>query len=173
MLCNHHKDARQDCSCVETFEAIANGEDLPKLAGYCAIVREAAKHPDLLAHYASDLITHDRADLTAYDGPFLWVLRECGTVLLKPMARDNWRAYDGRLTVKGILNAVGWTGMSDRPAQRWYWWDGRTLRHVTSVEEAERLVHDAEDDMVPSCATCGFENPHEDHGHLCPQRVSR
>jgi hypothetical protein len=140
VICNHHKDEKKTCSCVATFDAIVEGESIPKLEGYCAIARETARHPELLTSFASDLILWDRIELTDYTGPFLWVLRDSGTVLLKPMARDNWRAYDGRLTVKGIRHAFsGWA------LQSWFWWDGRTLRAV-SPDEAETLVREAEED---------------------------
>jgi hypothetical protein len=132
MRCNHHEAEKKPCSCVETYDAIVAGEDIPKLAHYCAIVREAAKHPVLLSLYASDLITHDRAELTDYAGPFLWVLRDCGTVIVKPCVCT--RARCGCHTVKGILHAFGWENT------RWYWWDGAELHSVRSPERAHELL---------------------------------
>ncbi len=128
MICNHHRDEKKSCSCVAAFDAIVTGEDIPRLAGYCAIVREASKHPELLKDYASDLITHDRRFLTDYEGPFLWVLRELGTVCVKPGVSN--------LTVKGIVTAFG-----DRECL-WFWWDGRALKRVDH-ERAKDLLDEA------------------------------
>lgn len=135
MLCNHHEGPRAErpfaCSCVDTFNAIVAGEEIPKLRGYCAIVREAARHPEMLEAYASDLITHDRAQLTDYAGPFLWVLRDWGTVLLVPSERP------GSLTVDGLLVA----SFGPKDGALWFWFDGRYLAPVTPTE-AKDLISD-------------------------------
>lgn len=147
MICNHHAGETElyrltfpvfsrECQCVSTYAAIVAGETIPKLESYCAIVREAAKHPECLRSFASDLLVWDRYTLTDYSGPFLWVLRESGTTLLVPKKRGE-PGYEGRLTVRGILRAFG-------DGDLWFWWDGRFLRAV-SPEDANELVKEEED----------------------------
>lgn len=148
VTCNHHSSERDTfalpfpvlgtpCSCADTYQAIVSGEDIPGLRAFCAIVREAAKHPEKLTSFASDLIVWDRVCLTEHTGPFLWVLRESGTVLLLPRKRGE-KGFENRLTVRGILNAFG-----EANAHLWFWWDGRFLRSVTP-EQAETLVREEE-----------------------------
>jgi hypothetical protein len=148
VTCNHHSSERETiglpfpvlgtpCSCADTYAAIVAGEDIPGLRAFCALVRESARHPEKLTSFASDLITWDRAALTDHTGPFLWVLRESGTVLLLPTNHKS-KGFSNRLTVRGILNAFG-----PGNAHLWFWWDGRFLRAVTP-EQAETLVREVE-----------------------------
>lgn len=132
MRCNHHEDEKRPCTCVDTYNAIVAGENIPKLAGYCAIVREAAKQPEYLTCYASDLLVWDRATLTDYAGPFLWVLRDCGTQLVRP---GDWKGSTDAVTA--FLHAFG-------DKCRWYWFDGETLHHVRTAERARQLLQDEE-----------------------------
>lgn len=137
LVCNHHRDHGVACSCVDTYRAIVEGERIPKLDGYCAVVRmahaERVRNPEILSAYASDLLVHDRAMLTDYSGPFLWTLRECGTVLARP-SKDP-----GAITPKGIANAFGPPCI----ARPWFWFDGRILRPVRFVEHAADLLAEA------------------------------
>lgn len=137
MICNHHRDNGFQCSCLATYEAIVAGESIPKLDGFCAIVRAANEarrtDPDFLSMYASDLLVHDRAILTDYAGPFLWVLGASHTCLLRPSTER------GALTVRGIVQAFG----APSKRERWFWFDGTTLRRVLFVEHAEHLVSEA------------------------------
>lgn len=146
VTCNHHSSERETiglpfpvlgtpCSCADTYRAIVAGETIPKLEAFCAIVRESARHPEKLTSFASDLITWDRRELTGHTGPFLWVLRESGTVLLVPR-KHGTKGFENRLTVRGITRAFS----SDL---LWFWWDGRFLRSVT-LEQAETLVREVE-----------------------------
>ncbi len=148
MICNHHRnynppggvDYRQGqpgpawtvtCSCVETYEAIVRGEDIPKLEAYCAIVREAAKHPDKLTHYAADLIVHDRNVLTDYRGPFLWILRELGTHIVIPHDGTDRQDWTGAMVLKCFAR---------EPGHLYFWWDGRALKACRdAVHGAEKL----------------------------------
>lgn len=131
MRCNHHEATGRACSCADTYQAIVAGENIPRLEGFCAIVREAAKYPAMLRAFASDLITHDRAELTGYAGPFLWVLRENGTQLVKP-DYGTWECHP----VQSLVQAFGWEGT------RWYWFDGKALHELSTAEQArEKLDH--------------------------------
>lgn len=138
MVCNHHTSEKIACDCVETYNAIVAGKDIPGFEGYCAIVREASKHADLLQAYASDLITWDREYLANYDGPFLWVLRVNGTHIVKPN-EPGWEASKrrGDGAVYALKNAFTWE------KQLWFWWNGKALKSV-STDEAAELLSEAE-----------------------------
>ena len=143
MICNHHRswtppglvDYRHgngtqswtvECSCVATYEAIVAGETIPKADAYCAIVREAARHPEYLTDYASDLIFHDRNILAEYRGPFLWILRKLGTHIVLPSidAKDGW-------TGASVVSCFG-----GETGHLYFWWDGRTLRALRDPKHA-------------------------------------
>jgi hypothetical protein len=127
--CNHHRDAKRVCSCVETFHAIVQGENIPKAEAYCALVREAAR-ANVIRAFWSDLIVHDRDELQGYTGPFLWVMRECGTSIRKPQAQ---RLADSVHRQWFWFDVVG-------SSARLYWWDGQTLRSVTYDQARELLA---------------------------------
>jgi hypothetical protein len=142
MICNHHKDEGRACRCVETFGDIVAGENIPKLRGYCAIVRESAKHPELLKSFASDLLVWDRAVLTDYDGPFLWAIRESGTHLIRAFGDDAPIRAKGKVTREtSKLSSYIRTIESCGP-MRWYFWDGHALRALRDAQEALTYITD-------------------------------
>jgi hypothetical protein len=92
---------------------------------YDALERVAGRL-SLPTSYASDLTVHDRATLDKRDAslPFGWCLRDGGTHLFIPGARD------------GVGHTVdqfpGFVADAERGCGpcHWFWWDGERLERV-------------------------------------------
>lgn len=128
MSCNHHLDEKRVCSCVETYQAIVAGENMPKAEAWCALCRLADAHPNLLTSFQSDLLVVDRRFCEEWKGPFLFVLSELHTIIVRPVyTPGNFRPSTFSTHIqKGDVIA---------------WWDGERLRKVT-LEKGLELWRD-------------------------------
>lgn len=88
------------------------------------LLEAEAHRAEMPKHFAGDIVRYDRATLAEYRGPFVWVLYESGTHLLKP----------------GALDLVGTIEGSFGPSCRWYHYDGARLCLIENGAVGARKV---------------------------------
>ncbi len=136
LYCNHH--SLSNCQCCTFTQALMSGETFPYLRNYKACVQAAFEFGAIkLKGHVSDLITHDREELTGTDPalPFAFCVRENGTHLVKLTTHDGvgHMCWDHPKMVGDAF--------ASNPTQ-WYWWDGETMKALKSYKDAEQLLRD-------------------------------